>query len=356
MTIDLLNPYQMSIGDLCKQVLKETGAVGVGQTPLAEDINDTWLRLQFMLQQWQVKRWLVYHLKNYSIVSTGAQSYTFGPNGQINTSVVSAYGVGDLEVKTAGAGYLVGDTVDLALGPGYAPGGTEPQITVTTVSGPGGITGFSISAPGAVPGPLPTEFSQDTTSGVGLGAVFNYPTWQLLDNPVKRASGGASPRKLESAFLRQLQLGQPNQVDYSMEILQSMEDYNRIALKALVSFPGAVFLDSNWPMSQIFFYPVPQAAVYSINCCVMEQLPTSFANLDEVVNLPLEYYNCILFNLALRCRPRYSITTYAGDMLPGLAKDALNTVRGPNTQIARLTLPTDLTRPGIYNIFSDQNY
>jgi hypothetical protein len=72
--------------DICQAALLECGAIGVGQTPLPEDINDAWARLQWMLMQWQRKRWMVYHLVDYSIVSTGAQFYTFGPGGDINTN------------------------------------------------------------------------------------------------------------------------------------------------------------------------------------------------------------------------------------------------------------------------------
>lgn len=74
-----------SLGDICRAALKECGAVGVGQTPLAEDINDAWARLQWMLMQWERKRWLVYHLSDYSLVSTGAEYYTVGPGGQFDT-------------------------------------------------------------------------------------------------------------------------------------------------------------------------------------------------------------------------------------------------------------------------------
>ena len=161
---------------------------------------------------------------------------------------------------------------------------------------------------------------------------------------------------MESAFLRQIQIASPNQVDYPMRILQSMEDYNRIALKSLQSFPGAVFLDPGWPLAQCYFYPVPQASIYSINVSVMEQLPASFATLATALNLPFEYYSAIMYNLALRLRGPFQIPSYPGDQLPALAKNSLNVLRGANTAIAALGMPAQLTRPGIYNIFSDRNY
>ncbi len=135
-----LDPANTTMGDLVNEALKECGRIGVGQTALAEDFNGGWMRLQWMLQQWERKRWLVYHLETKLVTSTGVMTYTVGPGGDIDTGTVSA-----------------------------------------------------------------------------------------------------RPDKIESAFLRQLVNSQPNQIDYPLGLLQSMEDYNTIGLKGLVSFPGWAF-------------------------------------------------------------------------------------------------------------------
>ena len=67
--------------DIITQALKDVGAIGVGQTPLPEDTNDAYTKLQWMLAQWQRKRWLIWHLVDKAITSTGATSYTIGPVG-----------------------------------------------------------------------------------------------------------------------------------------------------------------------------------------------------------------------------------------------------------------------------------
>lgn len=210
-----------------------------------------------MLQQWERKRWTVYHLKDYGLLSTGAMSYTVGPAGDFNV----------------------------------------------------GVSGSS-----------------------------------------------ARPNRLEFAYLRQLVTSPNNQIDYPLRILQSYEDYSRIALKSLVSFPGAAFLDTAWPLATLHVYPVAQAAIYEIHIGLREQLPTSFATLATEIVLPFEYYCAIIYNLALRLRHKYGIGSYPGDQLPEQAKVALAVVKGSNAQIAALRMPTPLTRPGIYNIFSDQSY
>lgn len=275
-----LDPTKTTVGDICTAALKECGAIGVGQTPLAEDINDAWARLQWMIQQWERKRYLVYHLVTLSVVSTGAQTYTVGPGGNIDTQAA------------------VDDPFSPAFGPQFGAGDPPPFVS-------------------------------------------------------------ARPAKLESAYLRQIgNLSSPNQVDFPLELLQSMEDYNRIRLKELKSFPGFAFLDPAWPLATLYPWPVPQASIYQIFITILEQLPIAFAKLTTPFALPYEYYAAMLYNLAMRLRPKYGIRPgrFVMDDLPGLARDSLNVLRQANAQIARLVMPKDLQRAGIYNIFGDRFY
>lgn len=253
--MSLVTPSNCSVSDLCSAALVESGAYGVGQTPLAGDITDAQARLQIMLQEWNRKRWLVYHLKTVLATSTGAITYSVGPGGAFDT-------------------------------------GPDAQ----------------------------------------------------------------RPDKIESGFLRQLTQSQPNQIDYPLELLQSMEDYNHIALKQLQSFPGKIFYDPTWPLGTLYVWPVMQANIYATGITVKEILPSSFASGATVFNLPYEYYSAMLYNLALRLRPRFALKSFPGDILPELAKNSLNVLRGANTAIARLQVPADLNRPGVYNIFSDRYY
>lgn len=71
--------------DIIRLVLKDTGVIGVGQTASAEDTNDCFDTLNMMLAQWNSKRWLIYHLIDVSLVSTGAVYYTVGPGGDFDT-------------------------------------------------------------------------------------------------------------------------------------------------------------------------------------------------------------------------------------------------------------------------------
>lgn len=70
--------------DIISLALKDCGVLGVGQAPQSEDLNDSFTKLNWMIAQWARKRWLIYHLVDKSVVSTGAQSYSIGPGGAIN--------------------------------------------------------------------------------------------------------------------------------------------------------------------------------------------------------------------------------------------------------------------------------
>lgn len=251
--MSFIDPANLTVQDLCTQALKEAGVLGTGQTALADDIFDAQGRLQLMLQQWERKRWLVYHLNDIGKTSTGAQSYSVGPGADFDT-------------------------------------------------------------------------------GAGL----------------------PRPDKISSAFLRQLTQSQPNQIDYPLTEITSREDYNRISLKQLTSFPAAFFYDSGWPNGTIYPWPIPQASIYALHITVKEQLPAKFATGATAFNVPYEYYAAMLYNLALRLCPKYGLAP--NPAVVAFAKDGLATVRGANTQISTLHMPGELVRPSIYNIFSDQAY
>jgi hypothetical protein len=252
--------------DLLTLVLKDCGATGVGQTPRAEDLNDAFDTAIMMLGQWNRKRWLVYHLVDVVVPSTGAGQYTLGPGGD----------------------------VQLAVRPDRVEAAFLRQLM-----------------------------------GVGFGGfIFGVTPF-----------GSAPP------------------VDYPMRILQSREDYNRIALKSLQSFTRSLFYDNAWPLGVLHPYPIPQASLYEIHLSLKETL-TSFPSLTTVINLPDEYFGALFYNLVLRVGVRYPISRDQTmldqwETVKGLAKDSLNVLRGANTQIAALTMPSDLLRQGKYNIYSD---
>lgn len=234
---------------ICTLALKDAGVLGVGQTALAEDMNDAFTTLQQMLAQWRIKRWLVYCLTEYVKLSTGAPSYTVGPGADFDVSII--------------------------------------------------------------------------------------------------------PDKIEDAFFRQVVPSQPNQIDYKLRVIQTREQYNLIQLKGLVSFADYVFYEPTRPLAHVYTYPVLNANLYELHLffkVILQQLTT----LDTVLTLPDEYEAALRYNLGVRLIPQYQQPN--NDNLRALARDALNVIRQANVQVSTLEIPAELTRPGLYNVYSDRSY
>lgn len=235
-----------TVAELISLALLDSGVIGQGQTASAEDTNNAFRRLNMMLSQWQRKRWLVYHLIDVSLTSTGAQSYT-----------------------------------------------------------------------------------------IGTGGNFNTPR----------------PDRLEAAFFRQIAGSGVQQIDYPLDLIQSREDYNNIALKTMGTWPSAIFYDSAYPLGNIYVWPVPAASLYAIHLTLKQPL-TQFATLVETINLPPEYEAALHYNLCTRLRPAYQLAP--DPSITALAVDSLNVIRNANTQLATLKMPAAvLGTRRMYNVYSD---
>jgi hypothetical protein len=79
---------------------------------------------------------------------------------------------------------------------------------------------------------------------------------------------------------------------------------------------------------------------------------TSFTDLGADINLPPEYQEALVWNLAGRLRALYQLPP--DPIVISLAKAALGTVRAANTQVERLQIPAAIGRGGRFNIYSGQ--
>lgn len=237
--------------DIVTFALKKSGILGVGRAASAADINDGLADLQDLLSQWTRDRWMVWDMLNIGVTSTGALTYTAGPNGDYNVT---------------------------------------PR-----------------------------------------------------------------PNRISSAFLRILnQSGINNQVDTPVEVIPAREEYDRIALKNLVSFTQYVFLDTQYPLAIVRPYPVPQAGVYALYLSFKDVMPQMTLDLD-VSAFPAEYLPAMKFELARILRQAYGKGMKPDPELARLAARAVSIIKGANLQIPEVVMPKTLVAnsPG-YNILSDQ--
>lgn len=70
--------------DIITLAMKEAGVLGVGQTLMAEDVEDGLTYLQRMTDLWQKRRWLVPALEQFTIECDGSTFYTIGSGGTLD--------------------------------------------------------------------------------------------------------------------------------------------------------------------------------------------------------------------------------------------------------------------------------
>ncbi|KVF35778.1 packaged DNA stabilization gp4 family protein [Burkholderia vietnamiensis] len=171
---------------------------------------------------------------------------------------------------------------------------------------------------------------------VGPGGNFNTPAW---------------PFKINAAYAR-LNAGSPNPIDYPVTIIGAREDYARIALKSLVSFPSYAFYDSTFPLGNLFMFPVPNNS-FELHIVTLEALPQFVTPADDIT-LPPEYMAAIRYSLACYLAPSYQLEPQP--VLVRLAMNAKRVIKRMNLQIQSMSMPRGLATKQRYNIYSDRPY
>lgn len=161
----------------------------------------------------------------------------------------------------------------------------------------------------------------------------------------------ARPDRIEAAFYRSLSNpGQP--VDYPIADLGSREDYNRIAVKTVGTWPGWYWYDAAYPLGILYPWPVPSSGAGELHISIKDVL-THFPDLTTDIAMPPVYINALMWCGAQRVRPMYQLP--ADPQVTMRAEAALGAIRAPNIQIPRMKMPVGVPVPGRrYNVFSDR--
>lgn len=188
-----------------------------------------------------------------------------------------------------------------------------------------------------------TDFAMTgaTSYTVGPGQQFNTPG----------TAGLTRPDRLESARIIQNNPPNPNDVGWPMNLIQSMEAYNRIRMQHLGSLPNWVFYDAAFPVGLVYFWPLPSSSY--TGRIITKDVLSSFANLSTPYNLPPQYKRALRFNLIEELIDAYNLPPKEGNAKRAMG--SLNAIKNANAQIPTLMVPDDLIRPGLYNVFSDQS-
>jgi len=299
--------------DLCVDALKESGQLGVGQTPLAEDINDAFTRMQRMLASWQKQRWLVPSLQEFQLTADASTYYTVGLGGDVNIIPPS-------DIK---GGYVVQRNT--------------------------GSTPVSL--------PLKKIFSYEDYIRITVKELQSLPTYFFYDNqyPLARLYPWPIPNsRYELHFIYQSRLGFGSTISAGSittgGTLYTDGQYDGVALTggigelatADITVTGGVVSivtlatgGQNFAIGNVL--TAAAADIGGTGSGFTWTVSDITSNLDSEIVMPEEYEEAIMYNLALRVCSMYQIEPMAQTRM--LAKAGLNNIRKNNTQVPALQMP-----------------
>lgn len=188
---------------------------------------------------------------------------------------------------------------------------------------------------------------------IEIGLVSTGQITPYTVGPAGNFAVTPAPRRLEGAYLRQLN-NNNLPVDVPLEVIPAREQYARLSLKTLSSFSLYVFLDTKFPVADLYCYPWPNATIYSIYILMKDVVPILALDTD-ITNMPLMYIPALKFNLARRLRQAYGKGMKPDQELNRLAGSSLEVIQNANLQIPELVMPKILVSMSSgYNILNDQ--
>src|ERR1019366_1876082 len=200
------------------------------------------------------------------------------------------------------------------------------------------------------------EAMADLNGMLGAWSVDRWTVWQLVDRsfvgtgaktytigPTGTINIGERPDRIEAAYMIQLVPATNQPVSYPLKVLFSYQDYIRITLKNLSTFPWNIFYDPGFPLGTFYPWPIPTSA-YEIHV-LTKQIIDGYDSLDDVIYLPRPFYEAILYNLCIRLQTTYPTYQVSGEIRE-LAVAGLARITASNFAIAELKMPAWLVGAG----------
>lgn len=176
----------------------------------------------------------------------------------------------------------------------------------------------------------------------------SYQVGPTMTPPDFAAGGTYRPANIQSCFLRQNVGSGPNSypIDFPMRILSSRQEYDRISLKSLQSWPASIYYDPIVPNATLYIWPIPVQTLFSLYIAWQEDIDFAAdqgAATELETYLPAETEEAIAYNLAMRLIVNYKLPP--DQSVAAQARATLNTLRMTNFALQPLRMPQSL-RPG----------
>lgn len=319
--------------DIITLAMKEAGVLGVGQTLLAEDVNDGMTYLRRMMAVWQKKRWLVPMLYDIAMPGNNLKSNKIGPGQYWNAArpdkIRSAY----IIQQVAG-----GTPVSLPCRLIFSWEDYSRIVVKNLNSLP-----YTVFYDGAYPygnvyfWPIPSDIYEchlvipgniDWKQQISAGAIYTagsgyvdavYPAVPLLGGDQNQNSATAEITVV-GGVVTAVTIQNPGQ-NYLINNVLTVDDATQLG-----------------GTGEGFSYVVNNTTI----------------SLDSEYNMPEEYEEAIHYNLAIRLCSAYQLPVSKDTR--SLAKSSLNTIRVANTQIPTLGMPSGLRRTNGFSLWDPDGY
>lgn len=322
--------------DVITLAMKEAGVLGVGQSLLAEDINDGFKLLNNMLAQWQKRRWLVPNLIDISAVGNSKISNLIGPGQYYNSARPDKIQAAYFKQITGQAGsnqvsYMLRQIWSYE---NYA----EIQLKNLTT--------------------WPSCFFYDAAFPHGNVFVWPIPdqTYEIhlivkgpIGFTIELLSGKITA--LGAAYTNGAYLAIPfvNLTGFGSSGTADVTVAGGVVTAIAIHDPGDGYkVNDNLTLDTTLMGATGAGFIYNVTGVTDD--------LDAVFNMPPEYEEAIHYNLCVRLTSMYQ---YKPSPIQGqLAKIALNTIKNANAQIPTLQMPSALRRNNGSNFYifnADQN-
>jgi hypothetical protein len=190
----------------------------------------------------------------------------------------------------------------------------------------------------SVEGATVYEETQESFSLVGNQASYTIGSGQDFNT--------TAPWEIRAAYVRQ------GSTDYPV-LPYDEKEYSMIAQKSVSgSVPKVYYYDNNFPIANIYFYPVPSSAD-TFTWFARKPL-TTFATLDTVFSMPAQYEAMIVNNLAVWLAPEYE--KEASPSIKEIAKKSKKTVKVENKRNEKnVSILSGIPMRGAPSRYTDQN-
>lgn len=319
--------------DFISLAMKEAGVLGVGQTPMAEDINDGFTYLKRMLALWQRRRWLVPNLYDLSVIGNGEISNKIGPGQYWNAprpdKIAAAY---IIQRNTGSNPVSLGCRIITAY-EDYAKLAVKnlpslPYLVFYDGAYPYGNVFFW---------PIPNSSYE---LHLILKGVVNWQM-QISSGEITNAGSGYNIAGVYAAV--PLTGGTEGQNSATATITVA----GGIITSVVINNGGQGYYINN-------VLSVDQADVGGVGSGFEYTVTNTTISLDSEFNMDEAYEEPIHANLAIRLCSAYQLPVSKD--LRALAKNGLNTIRQMNAQIPQLYMPPGLVKGKAFSIYNPDGY